>query len=187
MTRSAILLKIGAVTLSSIVPFDSGWKTRRSRPKSISISSFPSSHSALRSSRKRAPPPNPMARIGGALNPLSLPKCLVITLFPLRVVIHDPPDTHYPRVKFDFLTRGTSNSTHLHTFKLVVNRKSFGRNRKRAIQNAQFRPKVETAEIGLFWPKMSSFGRKGPLSAERAVIFWPKDQQYFGRNSAFRP
>ena len=53
-------------------------------------------------------------------------------------------------------------------------RKSFGRNRKRAIQNHQFRPKAETAEIGLFRPKGPSFGQKRFLSAERAVMFRPK-------------
>ena len=57
---------------------------------------------------------------------------------------------------------------------LVVNRKSFGRNRKRAIHNPQFRPNAETAERGLFRPKVSFLGRMGPLSAERAVIFQPK-------------
>ena len=48
---------------------------------------------------------------------------------------------------------------------VVVNRK---------IQNHQFRQKAETAEIGLFCPKVPSFGRKWFLSAEREVTFRPK-------------
>ena len=45
---------------------------------------------------------------------------------------------------------------------VVVNRKSFGRNRKRGFWNLQFRPKVET--------EISYLGRKRVISAETGVI-----------------
>ena len=93
---------------------------------------------------------------------------------------------------------------------LVVNRKSFGRNRKSLSWKEQFWPKAETYRKRYFWPKehisaerrylgrnelfisagRGEFRPKLALSAE--IFFWPKGQilpKCFGtyRNLKFRP